>query len=74
MSNNLTSPEEGVKPEPDASGKVRHTVIWDPEDWERIRSALRRLEDETHIEVKLPDYIRGAVHKRNDEVLGAEAA
>lgn len=72
MSNNLASAEDGVKP--DASGKVRHTIIWDAEVWERIRSALRRLEDETHIELKVPDYIRGAVLKRNEEVLDIDPA
>jgi hypothetical protein len=48
---------------------VKRTILFRPEDWERIEEAARRLTQEIHVEVSEPEFIRGAVARRCDEIL-----
>lgn len=52
---------------------VKHTVLWLPSDWDRIAEAADRISEETHAEVEVPNFIRGAVMRRVNEVLGEAA-
>lgn len=51
----------------------KHTVLWRPEDWERIEQAAKVISDREHIEVAPVDLIRGSTMRRVDEILGAVA-
>jgi hypothetical protein len=54
-------------------GRRPHTVIWDLSDWDRIGQAIEVLQAETHVEIDTPSFIRCAVMRRVDELLGAPA-
>lgn len=74
MSNKVAPDSGEVKAEPETDSKVKHMIVWDAADWRRIQTAHERVKAETHLDSSVPDYIRGAVQKRNDEILGPEAA
>jgi hypothetical protein len=64
--------DESSKDEP-STRTVKRTILFRPEDWERIEAAARKLTGEIHAEVSEPEFIRGAVARRCDEVLNVAA-
>ena len=57
-----------------SSKPVKHTVIWPLVDWERIEKAATQVSEETHAEIEVPNFIRGAVMRRVNEILGEQEA
>ncbi len=55
-------------------GRRKHTLVWRPEDYERVERAAHALSQEIHAEVSVPDFMRGAILRRADEILASEAA
>lgn len=62
-------PDSQMPPTPNGKTK-RPTLRWKEEELERIAAAAKRVAEESHVPVTVPGYIKGAVEKRNDEVLG----
>jgi hypothetical protein len=50
--------------------KRPHTVQWAVADFERVCAAAEALGRQIHADVSLPDFMRGAILRRCDEVLG----
>ena len=50
--------------------RTRPTVRWTDAEMARLKAATAKLEAETFVPVTLPKYIKGAVEKRNIEILG----
>ena len=48
----------------------KHTLLWKPGDWERVEQAAKALGEQAHVEVSPPDFIRGTVLRRVDELIG----
>lgn len=49
---------------------LKHTLRWKPADFRRVEEAAKMLGDSIHAEVSVPDFMRGAVMRRADEILG----
>lgn len=52
----------------------KHTLLWRPEDYDRVERAAHALGQEIHADISVPDFMRGAVLRRVDEILGPIAA
>lgn len=63
----------GVRKVPDDSETYKHTIVWTRADWKRIEAAAQLISEDAAVEVKIPAFIRGAVLRRCDEVLGIAA-
>lgn len=64
---------ESGKDEP-STLTVKRTLLFRPEDWARIEAAAAKVSSQVHAEVSEPEFIRGAVARRCDEVLNDAAA
>ncbi|MGE3176777.1 MAG: hypothetical protein AB7G23_19095 [Vicinamibacterales bacterium] len=49
----------------------KHTLLWKHEDYERVEQAAQALGQQIHADLSVPDFMRGAILKRADEVLGS---
>jgi len=65
-------PDSQTPQTPNGKAK-RPTLRWKEDELDRIAAAARRVAEESHVPVTVPGYIKGAVEKRNDEVLGPES-
>lgn len=60
-----------TSPDKDLEDRYRkHTVLWKPEEWDRVEQAAKALAEQAHVAVSAPDFIRGAVLRRAEELLG----
>lgn len=60
--------DEAIK---EPAEKRKHTVVWDPEDWDLIERAARKLGDEQHLDLAPLDIIRSGAVLRAKEILSA---
>jgi hypothetical protein len=67
MQDSQTPPSESGK------SKRRPTVRWTVAELDEVARAAAKLSRETHIPVSIPAYIKGAVEKRNAELLNGDA-
>jgi hypothetical protein len=60
--------------DPSKQEPQKQTLIWPAVDWQRIKDAAAKLSSETHADIQVPDFIRGAVRRRVEEVLEEQEA
>lgn len=56
--------------EQDRQAGRKHTVVWDPEDWQRIEEAARVKSEQEHMDLLAVDIIRSGTRRYVEEVLG----
>lgn len=62
-------------PQASKSSKIKkHMVTWDAKMWAQIERAAQHLSQTMASETTVPAFIRGAVQRRIDEVLGKPSA
>ena len=49
----------------------KHTIVWDPDDWERIEEAARAKAEQEHMDLAALDIIRAGTRRYVEEILGA---
>lgn len=52
----------------------KFTLLLDPGLWDGVKQSVRELSEQTHAEISIQAYIRGAIELRNNAVMGKKAA
>lgn len=50
---------------------IKHTLVWQPTDWDRIKAATEILSARTRVAVSVQNFVRSAALERAEEVVGA---
>lgn len=75
LSDSVGKHQTKVRPmEPEEKPGRKHTVVWDPDDWQRIEEAARVKGEQEHMDLAPVDIIRSGTRRLVEEIIGTPAS